>query len=220
MCLCLKDITALPGPNGRSLRPSANMEKYARLGRQLPWTAHLITFVIPSSSRSLRAPVVVDSSAPLDQPIPGQSGPKMAPPAKKICMGGLASEAITALAVSRKLSLRYGCLLPLNRIRSISAAQAQAIVWLNQHQTSGECLISAGSFSADSPLIAGTGFAGSGGDGLPGPETLLMLPANAIMDADTGDVYVADYSNYAVKVVHGETGMWDLRGQILGGLRF
>ncbi|CDJ29124.1 Cast multi-domain protein, related [Eimeria mitis] len=58
----------------------------------------------------------------------------------------------------------------------------------------------------ESPLIAGTGFAGSGGDGLPGPETLLMLPANARMDSATGDIYFADYSNYAVKVVHGETG--------------
>ncbi|CDJ49026.1 hypothetical protein EBH_0056350 [Eimeria brunetti] len=62
----------------------------------------------------------------------------------------------------------------------------------------------------ESPLIAGTGFAGSGSDGLPGPETLLMLPASAVMDSNTGDIYVADYGNYAVKVVRGETGMWDL----------
>lgn len=55
--------------------------------------------------------------------------------------------------------------------------------------------------------MAGTGFPGSGGDGLPGPETLLMLPTNAVMDSSTGDIYIADYGNYAVKVVYGNTGM-------------
>ncbi|CDJ55941.1 hypothetical protein EMWEY_00000230 [Eimeria maxima] len=71
----------------------------------------------------------------------------------------------------------------------------------------------------DSPLIAGTGFAGSSGDGLSGPETLLKLPANAIMDPTTGDVYVTDYSNYAVKVVHGDIGTVEtlVSGASVGG---
>ncbi|CDJ66595.1 hypothetical protein, conserved [Eimeria necatrix] len=33
-----------------------------------------------------------------------------------------------------------------------------------------------------------------------------MLPTNAVMDSSTGDIYIADYGNYAVKVVHGDTG--------------
>ena len=61
--------------------------------------------------------------------------------------------------------------------------------------------------AADSPLVAGTGFAGTGGDGLPGPQAPLSLPAHAIMDSATRDIYIADYNNFAVKVVHGDTGM-------------
>ncbi|CDJ42191.1 hypothetical protein ETH_00023615 [Eimeria tenella] len=33
-----------------------------------------------------------------------------------------------------------------------------------------------------------------------------MLPTNAVMDSSTGDIYIADYGNYAVKVVYGNTG--------------
>ncbi|CDI82519.1 hypothetical protein, conserved [Eimeria praecox] len=171
------DIIALPEPNGLSLRPFASMEKYVHLSRKPPKIARLIIFVTPLSWRNLRAPVVADSFALLGRPVLGQLGRKMPPPAMKICVGGLASKATTALAVSRQLPLHCG-----------------------------RFPISPTADYAESPLIAGTGFAGSGGDGLPGPETLLMLPANAIMDSTTGDIYLADYSNYAVKVVHGETG--------------
>lgn len=60
--------------------------------------------------------------------------------------------------------------------------------------------------TAESPLVAGTGFAGDGGDGLPGSQAALMLPANAIMDPETRDIYIADFSNFAVKAISGTTG--------------
>ncbi|KAL8432734.1 hypothetical protein Efla_004403 [Eimeria flavescens] len=57
------------------------------------------------------------------------------------------------------------------------------------------------------PLLAGTGFAGNGGEGLPASQSQLMLPANALMDPATHDIYIADYGNYAVKQIASATGL-------------
>ncbi|KAL8442952.1 hypothetical protein Emed_007046 [Eimeria media] len=57
-----------------------------------------------------------------------------------------------------------------------------------------------------SPLIAGTGFGGTGGEGLPAPQSYLMLPSNAVMDPETRDIYIADFKNFAIKRVSGTTG--------------
>ncbi|KAL8273754.1 hypothetical protein Esti_002354 [Eimeria stiedai] len=58
-----------------------------------------------------------------------------------------------------------------------------------------------------SPLIAGSGFGGTGGEGLPATQSYLMLPSNAVMDPDTRDIYIADFKNFAIKRVSGSTGL-------------
>ncbi|KAL8456161.1 hypothetical protein Emag_000007 [Eimeria magna] len=57
-----------------------------------------------------------------------------------------------------------------------------------------------------SPLIAGTGFGGTGGEGLPASQSYLMLPSNTVMDPETRDIYIADFRNFAIKRVSGATG--------------
>ena len=189
------------------------MEKYARLGQTLLRTAHQTISVARPSSESLQVPAVVDSSAILGQQVPDRQGSKTAPSAMKICREGLASKATTGLAVSlRRHYGRFPSALQKDSLRISRPVHIRKYLYWLTRATPGATKVrdSDGSFSADSPLIAGTGFAGSSGDGLPGPETLLKLPANAIMDPNTRDIYVADYSNYAVKVVHGDTGMRSL----------
>lgn len=59
---------------------------------------------------------------------------------------------------------------------------------------------------AASPILAGNGFPGVGGDELFGPLAILQHPAHAVMDPKTLDLYIADYSNYMIRVVSGKTG--------------
>ena len=54
--------------------------------------------------------------------------------------------------------------------------------------------------------MAGTGSAGNSGDGIPASQASLMLPSSVVMDPKTRDIYIADYANFAVKIIDGTTG--------------
>ncbi|KAL8434920.1 hypothetical protein ACSSS7_002807 [Eimeria intestinalis] len=73
-------------------------------------------------------------------------------------------------------------------------------------ESAGSTVPTAPCTGAPSPLIAGTGFGGTGGEGLPAPQSYLMLPSNTVMDPITRDIYIADFKNFAIKRISGSTG--------------